>query len=285
MSRAPNSPQTSHSQPTTQTPRPGPERMSVPKFRQAKQQGRKLVMLTAYDYSTAKLLDQAGVDGVLVGDSLGMVFQGHPHSLAVTLEEMIYHVRAVARGVDRCLLVADLPFLSYQVSTEQAIANAGRLIKEGNAHAVKMEGGTAMAQRIAAVVAAGIPVMGHVGLTPQSVHQLGGFKVQRDESRLLEDARAVANAGAFAIVVECVPRDTAAKITKAVDVPTIGIGAGSDCDGQILVTHDMLGMFDDVNPRFVKRYAQIGETIRKAVVEYGDDVRAGLFPGPEHEFK
>src|SRR4051794_3307019 len=225
--------------------RPAP----APASTAAKNRGTRLTMLTAYDYTMARLLDAAGVDGLLVGDSLGMVFQGNEHSLAVTLDEVLYHTRCVARGIRRSLLVADMPFMTFQVSPQQALENAGRLIKEGGAHAVKLEGGVRSAASVAAITSADIPVMGHVGLTPQSVRRFGGFRVQREEERLLEDALASEQAGAFALVVECVPSATAEKITAAVKIPTIGIGAGVGCDGQILVTHDMLGLFEDFRPR------------------------------------
>ncbi len=259
--------------------------VTVPDFVAAKSRGHRLTMLTAYDYTMARLLDDAGVDSLLVGDSLGMVVQGQPDSLAVTLDEVVYHTRLVARGVRRSLLVADLPFMSYQVSPKQALKSAGRLIKEGGAQAVKLEGGVRSVAAIAAITAADIPVMGHIGLTPQSVRRLGGFKVQRDTQRLLDDALAVEAAGAFAVVVECVPTDLAARITAALKIPTIGIGAGSDCDGQILVTPDLLGLFDDLRPRFVKHYADLGQAVRKAVEAYCRDVRDGSFPGPEHSFR
>jgi 3-methyl-2-oxobutanoate hydroxymethyltransferase len=259
--------------------------VTVPDFVAAKARGQRLTMLTAYDYTTARLLDDAGVDSLLVGDSLGMVVQGQPDSLAVTLDEMVYHTRLVARGVRRSLLVADLPFMSYQVSPQQALESAGRLIKEGGAHAVKLEGGVRSAAAIAAITTAQIPLVGHIGLTPQSVRRLGGFKVQRDTERLLEDALAVEAAGAFAVVVECVPTDLAARITTALKVPTIGIGAGPDCDGQVLVTPDILGLYDDIRPRFVKHYAEIGQSIRRAVEAYCREVRDGSFPGPEHSFR
>src|SRR5262245_838333 len=220
--------------------------VTVPDFLAAKARGVRLTLLTAYDYTMARLLDGAGVDGLLVGDSLGMVVQGHPTSLPVTLDEVIYHTRLVARGVRRSLLVADLPFMSFQLGPQQALENAGRLVKEGGAHAVKLEGGVRSAAALAAIAAADIPVMGHVGMTPQSVRRLGGFRVQRDEARLLEDALAVEQAGAFAIVLECVPADLAQRVSAAVKVPTIGIGAGAGCDGQILVTHDMLGLFEEM---------------------------------------
>jgi 3-methyl-2-oxobutanoate hydroxymethyltransferase len=259
--------------------------MTVPDFVAAKARGVRLTMLTAYDYTMARLLDAAGVDGLLVGDSLGMVVQGNETSLTVTLEEVIYHTRLVARGIRRSLLVADLPFMTFQVSPQQALENAGRLVKEGGAHAVKLEGGVRSAAAIAAITAADIPVMGHVGMTPQSVRRFGGFRVQRDEERLLEDALATEQAGAFALVVECVPSPLAQKITDSLKIPTIGIGAGAGCDGQILVTHDMLGLFDDLRPRFVKQYADVGATIRRAVEGYCREVREGAFPAPEHGFR
>ena len=259
--------------------------VTVPDFLSARARGVRLTLLTAYDYTMARLLDAAGVDGLLVGDSLGMVVQGQPDSLAVTLEEMIYHTRLVARGARRSLVIADMPFMSYQVSPQQALENAGRLIKEGGAHAVKLEGGVRSAPAVAAVTAADIPVVGHVGLTPQSVRRLGGFKVQRDADRLLEDALAVEAAGAFALVVECVPADLAARITQAVKIPTIGIGAGPGCDGQVLVTPDLLGLFEDIRPRFVKHYADLGREVTRAVQSYCREVREGTFPGPEHSFR
>jgi 3-methyl-2-oxobutanoate hydroxymethyltransferase len=259
--------------------------VTVPDFVAAKARGHRLTMLTAYDYTMARLLDDAGVDSLLVGDSLGMVVQGQPDSLAVTLDEMVYHTRLVARGVRRSLLVADLPFMSYQVSPQQALESAGRLIKEGGAHAIKLEGGVRSAAAIAAITGAEIPLMGHIGLTPQSVRRLGGFKVQRDAERLMEDALAVEAAGAFAVVVECVPTDLAARITATLKIPTIGIGAGPHCDGQILVTPDMLGLFDDLRPRFVKHYADLGQSVRKAVEGYCREVRDGSFPGPEQSFR
>ncbi|MFO0967155.1 MAG: 3-methyl-2-oxobutanoate hydroxymethyltransferase [Gemmataceae bacterium] len=259
--------------------------VTVPDFLQARTRGVKLTVLTAYDYTMAQLLDRAGVDALLVGDSLGMVVQGEENSLAVTLEQMIYHCKMVARGARRALVITDLPFMSYQVSPQQALENAGRLVKEGKTQAVKLEGGARMARAIEAIVAADIPVMGHVGLTPQSVHRFGGFRVQRDEARLLEDARAVQDAGAFSVVLECVPSDAAARITEALKIPTIGIGAGPGCDGQVLVTPDLLGMFEDLKPRFVKRYAELGQAIVHAAREYCDEVRKGEFPGAEHGFR
>ncbi|MBI3408318.1 MAG: 3-methyl-2-oxobutanoate hydroxymethyltransferase [Planctomycetes bacterium] len=259
--------------------------VTVPDFLSARSRGVKLTVLTAYDYTFAKLLDSAGVDALLVGDSLGMVVQGHDTSLTVTLEEMIYHTHLVARGTEHALIIADMPFMSFQVSAQQALANAGRLVKEGFAHAVKLEGGRRTADAIRAITAADIPVMGHVGLTPQSVHRFGGFRVQRDAEHLMDDALAVQEAGAFSLVLECVPSETAAKITSRLRIPTIGIGAGPSCDGQVLVAHDMLGLFEEIRPRFVKRYAELGQAIGQAVEEYCREVRAGKYPGPEHGFK
>lgn len=259
--------------------------VTVPDFLAAKGRGQRLTMLTAYDYTMARLFDAAGVDGILVGDSLGMVVQGGAHSLAVTLDEVAYHTRCVARAVQRSLLIADMPFMSFQVSPKEALRNAGRLLKEGGAHAVKLEGGVRSADKIAAIAGADIPVMGHIGLTPQSVRRFGGFRVQRDEPRLLEDALATEQAGAFAVVIECVPAATAARITQALKIPTIGIGAGGACDGQVLVGYDMLGMYEDIRPRFVKQYAELGGQIARAAREYCREVREGAFPAPEHDFR
>jgi 3-methyl-2-oxobutanoate hydroxymethyltransferase len=276
---------TSPSNGSTLTPSNELRQVTVPDFVAAKARGHRLTMLTAYDYTMARLLDDAGVDSLLVGDSLGMVVQGQADSLAVTVDEMIYHTKLVARGVRRSLLVADLPFMSFQISPKQALKNAGRLIKEGGAQAIKLEGGARSAAAIAAITAAEIPLMAHIGLTPQSVRRLGGFKVQRDAERLLDDALAVEAAGAFAVVVECVPTELAARITAALKIPTIGIGAGPNCDGQILVTPDLLGLFDDIRPRFVKHYAEIGQAVRHAAATYCREVRDGSFPGPEHSFR
>jgi 3-methyl-2-oxobutanoate hydroxymethyltransferase len=274
--------------PPTETLKPDviPARpVTVPDFLSARARGVRLTMLTAYDYTMARLLDAAGVDSILVGDSMGMVVQGQETSLGVTLEEVIYHTRLVARGIRRALLIADMPFMTYQVSVSQAVTNAGRLVKEGGAHAVKLEGGVRSAEALAAVVRADIPVMGHIGLTPQSVRRLGGFRVQRDEAALLDDARAIEASGAFAVVVECVPMELARKITAALKIPTIGIGAGAGCDGQVLVTHDMLGLFPDLRPRFVKQYADVGGEITRAVQDYCREVREGTFPTAEHGFR
>jgi len=259
--------------------------VTVPDFLTARSRGVRLTMLTAYDYTMARLLDTAGVDGLLVGDSLGMVVQGQPDSLAVTLDEIIYHTRLVVRGSKRALVVGDMPFLSFQVSPQQALENAGRIMKESGAHAVKLEGGVRSAAAIAAIATADIPVMGHVGLTPQSVRRLGGFRVQRDEAKLLDDALAVEQAGAFAVVVECLPTELAQRLTEALKIPTIGIGAGAGCDGQILVTHDMLGLYDELQPRFVKRFADVGRVIRQAASDYCREVHEGTFPAAEHGFR
>lgn len=264
---------------------PAPKPITVPELRGAKARGAKLAVVTAYDYTSARLCDDAGVDCILVGDSVGMVVQGNPTSLPVTLDEMIYHTKCVIRGVRRALVVADLPFMTYQVSPRQAVRSAGRLMKEAGAHAVKLEGGVRMRGAIRACVDAGIPVMGHVGLTPQSVHQMGGFKVQRDAEQLLADALAVEAAGAFSVVVEGVPADLGAKLTAAVTIPTIGIGAGANCDGQVLVFHDMMGLYPDFKPKFAKRYADLGTAIKLATEAYCREVRDGTFPGPEHAFK
>jgi 3-methyl-2-oxobutanoate hydroxymethyltransferase len=262
-----------------------PRPVTVPDFLSARDRRTRLTVLTGYDYTFARLLDEAGVDAILVGDSLGMVVQGHATALPVTLDEMIYHTRCVARGTSRAMIITDLPFMTFQLGPTQALESAGRLVKEGGAHAVKLEGGERTAEAIAAVVQADIPVMGHVGLTPQSVHRFGGFKVQRQEDRLLADAKAVEQAGAFSIVVECVPGELAKRITESVSIPTIGIGAGPHCDGQVLVIQDMLGLYGDLRPRFVKRYAEVGTQVRQAVEAYCHEVREGRFPEAGHSFQ
>ena len=261
-----------------------PKPVTVPDFLSARSRGTRLTVLTGYDYTFARLLDESGVDAILVGDSLGMVVQGHATALPVTLDEVIYHTRCVVRGTSRAMVISDLPFMTFQLGPTQALESAGRLVKEGGAQAVKLEGGVRTAEAIAAVVQADIPVVGHVGMTPQSVHRFGGFKVQRDEDRLLADARAVEQAGAFALVVECVPTELGKKITEAVSIPTIGIGAGPHCDGQVLVIQDMLGMYGDLRPKFAKRYADAGAQIRAAVQAYCRDVREGKFPDAAHSF-
>jgi 3-methyl-2-oxobutanoate hydroxymethyltransferase len=258
--------------------------VTVPDFLSARARGVRLSMLTAYDYTMARLLDEAGVDGILVGDSLGMVVQGRSNALAVTLDEVIYHTKCVARGVSRALLVADLPFMTYQLSPEQALESAGRLIKEAGAQAVKVEGGVRSVDAVAAITRADIPVVGHVGMTPQSIHRFGGFRVQRDAERLLRDAKAIEQAGAFAVVVECVPAELAARLTAALSIPTIGIGAGAGCDGQVLVIQDMLGMYSDLHPKFVKQFADVGGLIRQAVAEYCQEVKDGTFPDADTSF-
>jgi 3-methyl-2-oxobutanoate hydroxymethyltransferase len=264
-------------------PDPSARPVTVPDFRAAKGT-RKLAVVTAYDFTAAKLADDAGVDAILVGDSLGMVIQGHTNPLPVTLAQMAYHTAMVARGAKRPLLLADLPFGSYGESPGQAVRSATKLLKAG-AHAVKLEGGERMADAVAACVRADIPVMGHIGLTPQSIHRLGGFKVQRDAARLMADAKAAEQAGAFALLVEGVPTDLGTTVTAAVSIPTIGIGAGPGCDGQVLVWHDLLGLYDAFKPKFVKRYADLGDTVRSALKAYCTEVRIGTFPGPEHGFK
>lgn len=258
-------------------------------FRQAKAEGKKLTMLTAYDYTMAKLMDQSGINGILIGDSLGMVVKGEPDTLSVTMEEMIYHTRAVKRGAGNALVVSDMPFMSYQVSVEQAVENAGRLVKEGGANAVKLEGGRIILPQIRAIVAAQIPVMGHLGLTPQSVNAFGGFKVQGKSEeairQLLDDAAALEEAGVFSIVLEGIPEKVAELITRKVAIPTIGIGAGKACDGQILVYQDMLGLFQDFVPKFVRQYANIGSIIVEAIGTYIHEVETGQFPATEHTYR
>ncbi len=265
------------------------DKITVPEIIQKKRRGDKITCLTAYDYSFARILDESGIDILLVGDSLGCVVQGHPNTLPVTIDDMIYHTRAVARGRKRALLVGDMPFLSYQVSAAEALRNAGRLLQEAGAEAVKLEGGVAQRETIEAITRVGIPVMGHIGLTPQSVHAFGGYKVQGKEketrNRILNDARAVEEAGAFAVVLEGMPADLAGEITTELAIPTIGIGAGAACDGQVLVIHDMLGLFDDFTPKFVKRYAELKQEIAAAVTAFIREVGERKFPGPEHSFK
>jgi 3-methyl-2-oxobutanoate hydroxymethyltransferase len=242
-------------------------------------------MLTAYDYPTAALVDSAGIEAILVGDSMSMVVQGHETTLPVTLDEIIYHAEMVGRAVEQALVIVDMPFPTNHLGVHKAVENAGRILKETRCQAVKLEGGADQADVIAGLVAAGIPVMAHVGLRPQNVHQMGGYKVQRDADRLLADALAAQNAGAFGIVLECIPSKIAADLTAKLAIPTIGIGAGSDCDGQVLVLHDLLGLTSGYVPRFVKPYADLKTTIVEAVTRYREEVRSGEFPGPEQAFK
>ena len=257
-------------------------------FQTAKLKQERITMLTAYDYSMAQIIDSAGVDAILVGDSVGMVVQGRGSTLPVTMDEMVYHCRCVSRGVQNALLVGDMPFLSYHVSTEEAVRNAGRLVQEGGADAVKLEGGGDMADVVRAIVHAQIPVMGHIGLTPQSVNMFGGFKVQgKEEARaraLIKDALALEEAGVFCIVLEAVPEELAKLITEKLSIPTVGIGAGRWCDGQVLVINDVLGMYSDFTPKFVRRYANLKDTIAQAVAEYSCDVREQRFPAQENTF-
>ena len=262
--------------------------VTVPRLRKMKRDGERITMVTAYDATFARLFDDAGMDVLLVGDSLGMVVQGHDSTLPVTVDEVIYHCRAAARGTRRAHLVGDMPFLSWQVSTEQALTNAGRFLSEGGAQSVKLEGGVDAAPTIERIVHAGIPVMAHVGLTPQSVHAMGGFRVQGKTedaaARVLADAKAVAEAGAYSLVLEGIPTDLAKRITDEVAIPTIGIGAGPHCDGQVLVCYDLLGLTPDMKPKFVKRYAEFFEEGVAAARRYGDEVRAGVFPSEEYSF-
>lgn len=264
-------------------------KFTVTSFLEAKQNKEKITMLTAYDYSMAKIMDNAGIDAILIGDSLGMVVQGYNSTLEVTVDDIVYHCRAVARGVKNAFIVGDMPFLSYHITIDESVRNAGRIIQEGKAEAVKLEGGIEIVDKIKAIINAQIPVMGHIGLTPQSVNLLGGFKVQgrqvEQAQKLIEDAKALEAAGVFAIVLEAIPQDLAKIITEAVNIPTIGIGAGKHCDGQILVVNDLLGMYQDLSPKFVKRYANLSETIDNSIKDYIDEVKTSKFPEEKHTFK
>lgn len=263
------------------------KKITIPEIVQMKQEGRKVTVLTAYDYPTARLVDEGGVDAILVGDSAGVVFSGHENTLPVTMDEMLYHVKAVVRARPKALVVADMPFMACQYGELEALKNCGRMLQEGGAEAVKIEGGSNMAAIIRAVTEMDIPVMGHVGLTPQSVHRMGGYKVQgrKDEAeRIIEDARAVQEAGAFAVVLEGIPSKLAARITEQLAIPTIGIGAGPACDGQVLVIHDILGLCEKYSPKFVKRYAELSPIITAAARQYVSEVKEGLFPAEEHSF-
>ncbi len=262
--------------------------ITVPTLRRMKRDGTKLTMLTAYDATFARLLDRAGIDIILVGDSLGMVMQGKPNTLQVTVDHMAYHGACVTSVVKRAHVVVDMPFMSYHVSTDEAVRNAGRLVQEGGAHAVKLEGGVERREAIAAIVDAQIPVMAHIGLTPQSYHVQGGFKVQGRSAaaaeRLLRDAHAVQEAGAYSLVLEGIPKDLATRVSEELEIPTIGIGAGNGCDGQVLVIQDLLGMDDEFQPKFVKRYADVGRVVDGAVKDYIEEVRTGAFPTDAHSF-
>lgn len=263
-------------------------RVSINDIRAMKRKGQPIAMLTAYDYPTAKLVDEAGVPFILVGDSLGQVVLGYESTVRVTMEDMLHHVKAVVRGAQRALIVADMPFMSYQTDAATAVRNAGRLLQEGGAGAVKLEGGEHVAETVRRIVACGIPVMGHIGLTPQSVHQLGGYRVQgktpKAAARLLSDAHALENAGAFSVVLESVPAELSRVISERLSIPTVGIGAGLQCDGQVQVLHDMMGMFTDFVPRHAKRYATLADTFKDAVTQYMNEVQDGRFPTEKHSF-
>lgn len=264
-------------------------KFTVSSFIESKIKDKKISMLTAYDYSTAKLLDEAGVDTLLVGDSLGMVMLGYENTLQVTMEDMIHHTKAVSRGAKNAMIIGDMPFLSYHVSVEEAIKNAGRFVQEAGAHAVKLEGGKNVIDKIEGIIKAQIPVLGHLGLTPQSVNMFGGFKVQGKDleaaNLIIEEALLLQEAGVFGIVLECVPEKLAKIITEKLDIPTIGIGAGKHCDGQVLVIQDMLGMYSDFVPKFVKQYANLGDLMIEAVKNYDNEVKTGEFPEEKHTFK
>ena len=262
------------------------QKITTRTFQRKKQRGQPITMLTAYDYPTARAIDQAGIDSILVGDSLGMVVLGYANTLPVTMEDMLHHCRAVKRGAEYALLVGDMPFMSYQASVQDAVRNAGRFLQEAGMDAVKLEGGRERADAVQAIVSAGIPVMGHLGLTPQSVHQFGGFRPQGMENqaarRLLQDAQILQEAGCFSLVLESVPTRLATYVSQQIDIPTIGIGAGAGCDGQVLVTHDLLGLFDRFTPRFVKKYASFHGEMLGAFQAYKSEVEAGVFPAQEH---
>lgn len=263
-------------------------KVTINDFLKKKQEGRKITMLTAYDYPFAQIVDEADIDAILVGDSLAMVVQGLENTLPVTMDEMIYHTKMVSRGVKNAMVIGDMPYLSYHLSIDDAVRNAGRFIKEAGAHAVKIEGNREVAEKVEAMTKAEIPVMAHIGLTPQAIHRMGGYKVQgRTEEaakRLVEDAKILQDAGAFSLILEAIPAGLAAQITKDLSIPTIGIGAGPHCDGQVLVIHDVLGLFERFVPKFVKRYANLKDDALKAIKQYKEEVEKGLFPGKEHSF-
>ncbi len=263
--------------------------MQLARFQNKKQNKEPITMLTAYDYQFAKLIDKTGTDMILVGDSLGMVMLGYDSTIPVTMEEMLHHAKAVRRGTEKAFVIGDMPYMSYQISIEEAIRNAGRFIKEAGCHGIKLEGGQETAETVRAITRAGIPVMGHIGLTPQTATALGGYKVQGADAetakRLLKDAVALSQAGAFGIVLECIPSELAKHITETIPIPTIGIGAGRFCDGQVLVTHDLLGIFDKFTPRFVKKYTNLAPLIQDALATFLSDVREGKFPNADHSFE
>jgi len=264
-------------------------KITIQDFLKKKSEGKKITMLTAYDYPFAQIVDEAGIDAILVGDSLGMVVQGLDNTLPVTMDEMIYHTRIVARAVRNALVIGDMPFMSYQTGIEDAVRNAGRFLKEAGASAIKLEGGAEVAGQIRAMTRAEIPVMAHIGLTPQSIHRMGGYKVQgkteEAAKRLIEEAHVVEDAGAFSLLIEAIPMKLAKRITKELSIPTIGIGAGPHCDGQVLVLHDVIGMFERFVPKFVKRYASLKDEALKAIMTYRDEVEKGEFPSEEQSFK
>lgn len=265
------------------------DKFTVLDFGRKKKTGENITMLTAYDYPMARLIDDVGIDSVLVGDSVGMVMLGYESTACVTMDEMIHHSKAVTRAVEHAFVIGDMPFMSYQTSDEDAVKNAGRFVKEAGCEAVKLEGGAEVSPRVKAIINAGIPVLGHIGLTPQSVTKLGGYRVQgRDAEsakKLISDAVVLEKAGCFALILECVPSDLAKKITAKIKIPTIGIGAGENCDGQVLVTHDIIGYFDKFVPKFVKQYANVGDTIRSAVKKFKEETESGTFPDKEHSFE
>jgi len=263
-------------------------RINIIKIKEMKQKGEKIAMLTAYDYTTAKIVDEVGIPLILVGDSLGMVVLGYESTIPVTMDEMLHHTKAVARGANKAMVIGDMPFMSYHINTEDALRNAARFIQEGGAQAVKLEGGVTVAEKVRSIVGCGIPVMGHIGLTPQSIHQLGGHKRQgktpEAAKKILKDAQALEDAGAFSIVLETVPAQLATFITQSIDIPTIGIGAGAGCDGQVLVINDLLGSFTEFVPKHAKQYAKLSDIMSNAITQYYNEVKAGTFPTEEHSF-
>ena len=264
------------------------KKVTIAELHKKKEMGQKITMMTAYDYPTGNLVDQAGIDTTLVGDSLGMVMLGYDSTVPVTMDEMIHHCKAVSRGVKSSFIIGDMPFMSYQINAEQAVQNAGRFVKEAGCDSVKLEGGSEMAPVVKAIVTAGVPVCGHIGLTPQTATMLSGFKMQAKDAesarQLMKSAKELEEAGAFLMVMECIPNLVAARITKELKIPTIGIGAGKDCDGQVLVYHDLVGLFERFTPKFVKQYINLGPKIREALVQFKTEVEEGTFPGPEHTF-